>query len=245
MELLITAVAGLFILLGTIIVLMTKNNEKVVIFSISIAFGVMVSLIIFELLPEAFELIKEDFLLKKILIILIFTIIGVVILKLLDLFVPHHEHQHGDTEHLFHIGLVSSIALFLHNIIEGMALYGTAVTSLSLGWLLALGIGLHNIPLGMVVTSAFYNRNKDIPKTIISIFIISLSTLLGGLIMKFLNGNVINDYFLGVLISITLGMIFYIAVFELLHEILESKHKKISTTGVIAGISIILVHFFL
>ncbi|MDD2434863.1 MAG: ZIP family metal transporter [Bacilli bacterium] len=245
MELLITALAGLFILLGTILVILIKNNEKVITFSISIAFGVMISLILLELLPEALELIIEDNLLKKGLIIIVFSGLGFLILKLLDLVLPHHEHRDDDANHLFHIGIVSSIALFLHNIIEGMAVYATASSDLSLGWLLSLGIGLHNIPLGMIIGSAFYNRDKSIPKTIVSILIISLSTLLGGLIVCLLGSNIINDYALGLLICITLGMLLYIAIFELWHEIIETKYKHISLMGVILGIGIILLHFFL
>ncbi|MGE5456196.1 MAG: ZIP family metal transporter [Ignavibacteriales bacterium] len=249
--LILTLIVGLSIILGTIIVFKMKNSEKLISLSVSIAFGVMISLIIFDLLPEAFELIDYDFGIKKIFIIIGLSLIGIFILKLFDLFIPNHghnhKHRHDEEEHLYHIGIVSSIALVLHNIIEGMALYSAAITSISLGWLLALGIGLHNLPLGMVITSAFYLTNKSVKKTFIISFLISISTFFGGLIMYFLNlnGNYINDYFLGVLICITLGMIFYIAIFELLPKIIEDKNKKLSVVGVIIGICIILIHYFL
>lgn len=249
--LVLTMIVGLSIILGTIIILKMKNNEKVISVSVSIAFGVMISLIVFDLLPEAFELIEYELGIKKILIILGLSLVGVFILKIFDLFIPNHghnhKHSHDEEEHLYHIGIVSSIALVLHNVIEGMALYSTAITSVSLGWLLALGIGLHNIPLGMVIASAFYLRNKSVRKTLVISFFISMSTFLGGFIMYIinLNGNYINDYYLGVLICITLGMIFYIAIFELLPKIIEDKNKKISVIGIIIGISIILVHYFI
>lgn len=249
--LILTLIVGLSIILGTIIVFKMKNSEKLISLSVSIAFGVMISLIIFDLLPEAFELIDYDFGIKKIFIIIGLSLIGIFILKLFDLFIPNHghnhKHRHDEEEHLYHIGIVSSIALVLHNIIEGMALYSAAITSVSLGWLLALGIGLHNLPLGMVITSAFYLTNKSAKKTFIISFLISISTFFGGLIMYFLslNGNYINDYFLGVLICITLGMIFYIAIFELLPKIIEDKNKKLSVIGVIIGICIILIHYLL
>lgn len=249
--LILTFIVGLSIILGTIIVLKTKNNEKVISISVSIAFGVMISLIIFDLLPEAFELIEYEFGIKKILFILGLSSVGIIMLKGFDLFIPNHghnhKHKHDEEDHLYHIGIVSSIALILHNVIEGMALYSTAITSVSLGWLLALGIGLHNIPLGMVIAAAFYLRNKSIKKTLLISFLISISTFIGGLIMYSLslNGNYLNDYYLGILICITLGMIFYIAIFELLPKIIEDKNKKISVVGIITGICIILVHYFI
>ena len=42
--LLFTFIIGLFLLLGSFIVFVVKNNDKFILFSISIAFGVMVSL---------------------------------------------------------------------------------------------------------------------------------------------------------------------------------------------------------
>ena len=48
-SLVMTLVTGLFMLIGLIIITFTKNNEKVVNFSISMAFGVMVMLVILEL----------------------------------------------------------------------------------------------------------------------------------------------------------------------------------------------------
>ena len=50
-SLVMTLVTGLFMLIGLIIITFTKNNEKVVNFSISMAFGVMVMLVILELIP--------------------------------------------------------------------------------------------------------------------------------------------------------------------------------------------------
>ena len=50
-----TFVVGIFILIGYLIVMKTNNNHRVMNFSISMAFGVMTSLVLLELLPESFE----------------------------------------------------------------------------------------------------------------------------------------------------------------------------------------------
>ena len=57
MGLLLTLLLGLFIIIGAIVVFVTKNNNKFVQFSISLAFGVIAMLIVGHLLPEAFEVI--------------------------------------------------------------------------------------------------------------------------------------------------------------------------------------------
>lgn len=241
----LTFVVGLFILMGTGIVFVTKNNERFVDFSLSMAFGVMGTLVITELIPESFELISEGSLLSRTLIIIILSLIGILILKTLDIFIPHHEHDHhhkeGNLANLYHIGLVSSIALILHNIIEGMAIYATVISSINLGFLLCIGVGLHNIPMGMVITSTFYKVNNNIKKTLLISFLISISTFIGGIIMYFLKGNLVNEFILGILISVTLGMIIYIALFELLPKMICSKNKKMVFLGFIVGVLTLLI----
>lgn len=237
---------GLFILLGAIIVLATKNNDNFVRFSISVAFGVMSGLIVLELLPESLELIGENYSSPiAILIVIVCSLIGIILLKLLDYFIPDHDVHKGEkgsvTDNLFHIGLISSIALILHNIIEGMAVYSSLSSSLSLGLLVSLGVGLHNIPMGMVITSTFYKANNSIRKTMSIIFIISISTFVGGLIM-YLNSNIlINDTILGILLCVTQGMLAYIVLFELLPHIIHSKNKKNELLGIILGIVVIII----
>ena len=58
MELVFTLLVGLFIVLGTVIVFFTNQNKNFVNFSISMAFGVMVALGLFELLPESYEIVS-------------------------------------------------------------------------------------------------------------------------------------------------------------------------------------------
>ena len=59
MELFLTLIAGLFIVLGTILILFTNNNKRIVDLSISMAFGVMITLGVLELLPESYKTISR------------------------------------------------------------------------------------------------------------------------------------------------------------------------------------------
>ncbi len=250
LPLFLTFIAGLFIALGALIVLVLKDNEKFVHFSISMAFGVIVTLISMELFPEASEALCEHFGSTFGYIILgICVIVGAGVLKVLDMFVPDHE-QHGTTkkaelDNLYHIGVVSSIALILHNIIEGMSIFGVASTSLEMGMLMTLGVGLHNIPMGIVITSMFNHsiKNKR-SKFILILSLISLSTLIGGVCMMLLS-SLISEVFIGILLGLTLGMLLYILLFELLHEILEYKNKKLSIGGIIVGVLVFAISMLL
>ncbi len=236
-----TLVLGIFILIGSLIAFLIKKKEKVVDFSIGLAFSVIVMLMITDLFPE----IIEDITMKKGFIFLIAILSGYLLLKGLDHFIPDHEEEKmtkkGDNSNLFHIGLITSLALILHNIIEGMAIYSATVTSSDLGFMMMIGVGFHNIPLGMVIASTFYQSNQNIYKTIIIILGVSLSTFLGGFILFLCNMTEINSLLLGILLSITFGMLIFIAISELLPRLLRTRNKKTTAIGIVLGIIILFI----
>jgi len=252
--LLLTLVVGLFILVGSFVGLNYKDNKKFTDFSISIAFGVIISLILFEILPETYEVLNGEIGIgRTIIVIIILSLIGITLLKLLDLFVPHHEHdahhkhKHNNekchNEHLSHIGIISSIGVIAHNLIEGMSLYLVSSTSLISGILLCIGIGLHNIPMGLVISSTLTTSNFNKDKILKISLIVSLSTFIGGIFMFILGG--VNELVEGILLGLTLGMLIYISIFELLHQIYHMKNKKIAITGIVIGIILLLVSVLL
>ena len=242
--LLTTLLLGVFILIGALIAFLINKKSKVVDFSIGLALGVISMLIVVDLLPEIIEHLG----LKYICIFIIFVVVGFMLLKTLDNFIPDHdEENHSSKElknNLIHIGIITSLALVLHNIIEGMAVYSSVITSTDLGLKLTLGIGFHNIPFGIVIASSFHQSNQNIWKTIVIIILLSLSTFVGGLIMFFLNLQAINPIILGILLTTTLGMLIYIIYEELFPRFKESKNKKVSYIGVLVGIIILILSMF-
>ena len=247
-SLLLTLFVGIFILIGSLYGINYNSNKKITDFSISMAFGVIIFLIVFSLIPETFEILSEEVSgARSILAMIILALIGIMVLKVLDLFIPHHEHeshhshQHKNNkchnEHLHHIGIVSSVAIIIHNIIEGMSLYLVSSNSLLSGLLLCLGIGLHNIPMGLVIASTLIAANYTKEQTIKLSLIVSISTFVGGLVMFFLGG--VNSMVEGVLLGLTIGMLIYILVFELYEQIHNMKDKTIAKIGI--GIGSILI----
>ena len=245
LALLVTLFLGVFIAIGAIIAFSVKNKEKFIDFAIAFAFSVILMILFTDLIPEVSETLGT----KHVLLFLVFIIVGVVLLRILDIFVPDHEHEHHEKKmtkkeeknNLAHIGIVASIALVLHNIIEGMAIYSTCVSSLRAGIMISLGVGCHNIPLGMVITSTIHQNKKSKKKTILTIAFLMLSTFLGGLIMFLMNGATVSEMFLGILLSITIGMLVYICSNELYPRIKKTKNKKITGYGLLLGVLLILI----
>lgn len=232
MSILITAVAGLFFLVGAALALLGKNKIFLSEFSLGMAFSVMIMLLVFDIIPEIVESLKEKYILM-----FIFIIVGIILLKLIDTIVPHHNHKeelNHHERHMHHIGLISSLALIIHNVIEGIGIYNIANMDIKAGILMAIGVGLHNIPFGMEITASLNETKKNKKEIWLNILVLTVSTILGAFIMLTI-GN-ISQTVLGSLLSLTVGMILYLVLFELLPEIKETKNKKYAIIGITAGL---------
>lgn len=249
-SLLLTIIVGIFFLVGIYIPKCFKNKIKLSLFTTSLTFSIMLFLIIFDLLKEVIEILHPFTNLVSLFLIIFFIAIGFLILKILDIFIPEHTHNHHEENdnqkehdsHLFHIGFVTSISLILHNMLEGISIYITGLNDLKLGFIMALSVSCHNIPLGTQISIGLEAKEeKKVFKTIL-ILLLVFSSFFGALPF-FINENELGKTLEGILLSVTMGMLLYISILELLPEIkLNIKEKEIKL-GFIVGIilSIILI----
>lgn len=247
--LVLTLLLGLFIAIGAFIVFFFKDNGNFIEFSIAMALSVILMLVIFDIIPESYEAIDTGNIIMNLLILISGAGIGFFLLKVLDHFIPDHEDdlttEEDDNRNLNHIGLISSIALVIHNIVEGIAIYTLYNTDPQAGIMTGIGVGLHNIPLGMVIASTFYQYNRSKGKTSLIILGLSLSTVVGGLVMSVFQINEIIHLIEVISLSMTLGMLLYISVMELIPKVKHCKYKNVTAIGFVVGfllsfISIIL-----
>lgn len=244
--LVVTLLVGAFFLVGMAITKLTNKKEKLALFSIGLSFMVMMGMILIDIIPEIQESFEEVSFNQKWLLITGFTLIGIVILKGLDLLIPHHHHQHKENEtnkkehndHLFHIGFVTSLSLILHNIMEGISIYATGITNFSTGALMALAVSLHNIPLGIEIAVGLESSKSKIKGLIL--FCLTISSFLGAFLIFVLNQQM-NELVLSGLLCITFGMLIYIALFELLKEIWNNRKSKSIYYGIGLGIIINII----
>ena len=167
--------------------------------------------------------------------------------KLLDQFVPDHHDQLKTNkevkENIHHIGLLSIIVLIIHNIIEGMAIYFVTLTDISVGIMMSVGVGIHNLPLGVMIGSV-YSESSNKKSLNIPMILLSVSTFLGGLIPYLLKLTSASNTFMGILLSLVLGMLFYLVFFELLPKVKDTKNKNMTIYGLISGVLIFLLTLF-
>ena len=240
--LILTLIAGIFFLIGGLISLKVKNKDKLNAFSIALALVIIINLLAMDLIPEIFELLESYSTSFKIMIMIAFGVLGILLLKVLDMFIPDHHHDHHENEtnkqehisHMKHIGTLTLISLVLHNILEGFAIAGMTVNNFKIGLMVCVSVALHNIPLGThIFTSLDMKKNK------LLVAILTLSSLIGGII--FLAFGTISPLVLAIISIITLGMLIYISVLELLPELWTNRKKKETIIGLIVGIIIIII----
>ena len=238
MPLLITFALGLFFLVGVIFVKIIKNSEILEEVSIAAAFGALCCIVALDLLPDILEAYRG----ASVIFAILLTALGLAVLKVLDMFVPDHEAEDPE-ENLVHIGFMSVIAISIHNIVEGMTVYSIASQSISAGISLGVGVGLHNIPMGMLICTALQDEKKGKKGFFISAAI--LSTFIGGFIMFCIQG-MMSAHLLDGLVCIALGMVLFIILFELLPSILRThRHKVRSIVGIAIGVAFVALSLLL
>ena len=253
--LLLPLLAGVFFLGGFLLVKFAKKKKELSIFATSMALIVMLGMIFFDLVPEIIEM-SESFIqvgkTEKVVFILGFVIFGILLLKIFDLFIPHHHHEHIESEknktehnhHVFHIGFIMSLSLILHNVLEGMSIYIIGLESISAGLLTAIAVGCHNLPLGIEVATSIESEKKGRKVKVVLELLLVFSSLIGALVLFFCQ-NSLPDVFMLALISIACGMILYIALFELLNETLNYLKRRETYYGFAVGVLVILLMTFI
>lgn len=150
MEIIKTTILGLFFgtfgttLGGILGVIIKKQSNKFLSFILAFASGLMMSVICFDLLPEALGI-------SNIISVIAGTIIGIVAMIFCDLLVEKKfsmNHKFKNNNSLLKTGIIVSIGLAIHNFPEGLAIGSGFEASLKLGLSLAIAICLHDIPEG-------------------------------------------------------------------------------------------------
>jgi len=177
---LLTTLAGLATLLGTLpIFFKIKNKNLIIGASCSFAGGVMLCISILDLIPESFTYLRS-YVNPFLTIILTFTFLflGLLISSVIDNMIE----QTSQKSSLFKVGIISMIAIILHNIPEGIVTFIVTEKNILLGISICLAIALHNIPEGISIAVPIYYSSKSKIEALFYTFLSALSEPFGALI---------------------------------------------------------------
>ena len=212
MEILKTTILGLFFgtfgttLGGIIGVVIKKHSNKFLSFILAFASGLMMSVICFDLLPEALGI-------SNIVNVIIGTIIGIVSMIFCDILVEKkfsvNSKTKGMENNLLKTGIIVSIGLAIHNFPEGLAIGSGFEASLKLGLSLAIAICLHDIPEGISMAVPMKNGGMKISKVIFYVILSGITTGIGAFFGVIIGS--ISQVVISICLSFAAGAMLYIA----------------------------------
>lgn len=222
--------AGISTLIGALVIFFDKHkNNKIIEVSLSFAAGVMVCVSLTDLLPNSFSMIlKEGKMFSRFMLTLIFLVIGIIISMLIDKYLPSNDEEKGN-KGLYKIGIISMVAIIMHNIPEGIATFITSSNNLKLGLTLSLAIALHNIPEGISIAVPIYHSTNNKFKAIFYALISGMSEVLGSILAYLFLAPFINDYIMAALYAIIAGIMIHISIYELI----PGAYKQSTLKGVL------------
>ena len=211
MEILKTTILGLFFgtfgttLGGIIGVVIKKHSNKFLSFILAFASGLMMSVICFDLLPEALGI-------SNIVNVIIGTIIGIVSMIFCDILVEKkfsvNSKTKGMENNLLKTGIIVSIGLAIHNFPEGLAIGSGFEASLKLGLSLAIAICLHDIPEGISMAVPMKNGGMKISKVIFYVILSGITTGIGAFFGAIIGS--ISQVVISICLSFAAGAMLYI-----------------------------------
>lgn len=166
-------VAGLSTGIGGAMALFAKRTNKTFLAaSLGFSAGVMIYVSFVKLFFEAREsLIDLHGAVSGTAITAASFFTGMILIAMIDRLVPAAENPHvaglvedlgqGDHRALHRVGILTALAIAMHNLPEGMATYFSALTDVKLGIAITVAIALHNIPEGIAVSvPVFYSTGS-------------------------------------------------------------------------------------
>lgn len=259
----LTLFAGLSTGIGSLIALYSKRtNTRFLSFALGFSAGVMIYVSFVEIWVKA----------KDSLVSALGNVIGnwatagafffgIFLIAIIDKLVPSVENPHqirmveemSDENRtamqkqgkLMRMGLMSALAIAIHNFPEGLATFTSALKEPSLGIAIAVAIAIHNIPEGLAVSVPIYFATNNRKKAFWYSFLSGLSEPVGALVGYLLFARFFNDITFGVLFAMVAGIMVFISLDELLPTAREYGESHISIYGLVSGMMVMAVSLLL
>ena len=232
---------------GVITAIFGTRTEKMISIFLSLAGGVMLSIVFLELLPEAIEY-------SNIWVALVGLVLGALMVLVLNEIVDRISKSNGKTSKMhetyadfFHSsgvidskksllrsGMIMLFAIALHNIPEGLAMGAAGYHDAALGLTLAIMIGLHNIPEGMAISAPLISGGLSKAKTLLLVTLTGATTVVGAIAGVLIGG--ISDTALALSFAVAGGAMLYVVVGEILPQSIVTNKDRVPAIFAIVGI---------
>jgi ZIP family zinc transporter len=240
----LTTMAGLSTGVGSAIAYFIRTPKMIYLsFSLGLSAGVMIYVSFMELLPTAVEGIGEAWSIAA-------FFAGIILIGVIDLAIPDAENPHEykelpDTkirdQTLMRTGVLTALAIGIHNFPEGLATFGLALSDVRLGAIVAVAVAIHNIPEGISVSVPIYYATKNRSKAAFYSFLSGMAEPVGAVLGFVLLLPFLSEGVLASLLAFVGGIMVYISVDELLPLAHKYGHGHAVILGIVLGMAVMAV----
>ncbi len=256
---LLTLFAGLATGIGSLIALVARHtNKRFLSFSLGLSAGVMIYVSFVELFSQSQETLIGVLGLKGgMLTTVTFFFAGMLLIGIIDRLVPSVENPHearsiesmdepsGHKGKLMRMGIMTALAIGIHNFPEGVATFTAAIQNPTLGIAIAVAIAIHNIPEGIAVAVPVYHATGNRKKAFYLSFLSGLAEPVGALLAYLILMPFMSPLVMGCVFAVVAGIMVFISLDELLPAAREYGEHHISIYGLIAGMAIMALSLIL
>ena len=253
----LTLIAGLCTCIGSYVVLFVKKENKYFLpVSLGFSAGIMIYVSFIEIFQKSGEILTETLgeNLGNIANVLAFFG-GMAVVAIIDRLVPtqHNPHDIQDDnqlsklnkEKLLNTGILTALAVGIHNFPEGLATFMSALYDPALAIPIVVAIAIHNIPEGIAVAVPIYYATDSKKKALKYSFLSGLSEPLGALIGYMVLRPFLSDTLIGIVFSAVGGIMVFISLDKLLPTAREQGDHHLSIYSLIAGMAVMALSLLL
>ena len=144
------------------------------------------------------------------------------------------------------MGVLTALAVGIHNIPEGVATYIAAKSGSRLGAAMAIGIALHNIPEGIAIATPVYFATESKWKAFMWTIVAGIAEPCGSILCWLVIGESLNHIAEGVIYGIVSGMMVTISFKELIPTSLKyNANINVFIASILSGIGIMVISLIL
>lgn len=248
LPLILTLFAGMSTLVGGFITFFIKrNNLKALSIGLGFSAGVMVYVSLSELVPNSEIMLRSYYnLIGAKAMTFGGFLFGVIIAMLIDYFIPDHIEEDflsnskrtKERHKIKRAGLITALAVTLHNFPEGMATFLVSSQDLVLGIPVAIAIAIHNIPEGIAIALPIFQATGKKRQAVLYSFLSGISEPIGGLIGIILLKTIMPAQSIGTMTAAISGIMVYLSFDTLLPLAREYGENHHVIIGIVAGMLI-------
>ncbi|MDP3994937.1 MAG: ZIP family metal transporter [bacterium] len=218
---------------GLLVLWKEKLARRMSLYLISFAAGVILSVALLDLLPEAIIYGGEN--------VFILILVGMVSFFLAEDFILHFHHHESHPHPVKPVAPLLILGDSIHNFIDGVAIAAAFMADPKLGFIVAVATFFHEIPqeIGdfVVLLQAGMSKQKVLLANLFSAFM----TFAGALLTYFSFNH--SRFLMGPLLAVSTGMFLYISSADILPELVKKGGRNRWRVASLFLSGIILVFF--